>query len=360
MIRENKVYKVAVSGTPSIPPLCTCCMKSADALETVTYSLSKTISRSAKMPVCLECLRHRNKEKFYSKLITALSIVFGIIMFVILRVTDNEPSWLISTLSVPVVFFVLTLLITVKELPDEHSTRERSVFIRSKGADLMYPTEEQKNHITFTFTNRDYAKTFKATNPYITGDIVEVDALNTAKKLNIFSLYRGIFKSLLAITIIFAALSFFIAGELDEAEEANKPYLQYSENLGIGDKAQAKIVSAFPVIKSEDARTSMAEGVICMCETTDGSTLWAYIGIFAYKEHFDPDFDKNDYLPLTFEAEPVFLDTPITIYGTVEEANSLGDYVFSFTDDMGPTSQTIAEAINSEKVLKVTEVNKKQ
>lgn len=190
--RLNKSYDVLASDTDiKIPTYCTCCMKPTSKSEEVTTSVTyksdkseKTRKISVNMPICEECLKHREdykKERWKIALSTMIAGVLGIIVLTYIGMARDKELFWISSYSLAFLGFIVSgSIIKLPKLGNQHAARGKSVKIKVDG---YYGRE-----IIFNFTNWKYAKLFSIENggviegreDFILGKIVEVPSKNTA------------------------------------------------------------------------------------------------------------------------------------------------------------------------------------
>ena len=109
-------------------------------------------------------------------------------------------------------YFLLNLIIKAKALPNNHSSRMKSVNFSAelKVFPSKYSSFSYISSMTFTFSNWKYARLFQTANSPLASDITTSKKLNTATKRSFFVIsphkVRALFLTLLAVVVV----SFFI------------------------------------------------------------------------------------------------------------------------------------------------------
>lgn len=167
-LNTNAVYEVVVTGNKiAVPPLCTCCLKEADSQQSVSYSWTeqRTLSKvertvSFNFPVCRECEKHQGQlttKRFLLIILSALLPV-GILYMIGSGSSRFEyieyviPGAIISLITLA----VLSFLLRVQKITDEHAARNEAVAMENANSDL--------NYATFRFSNYLYALAFAKAN----------------------------------------------------------------------------------------------------------------------------------------------------------------------------------------------------
>lgn len=167
-INTNAVYEVVVVGNKiAVPPLCTCCLKEADRQQSVSYSWTeqKTLSKvertvSFNFPVCRECEKHQGQLTTKRFLLIILSSLLSVGLLYMIGSESSRfeyieyiiPGAIISL----VTLVVLSFLLRVRKITDEHAARNEAVTMVNANSDL--------NYATFRFSNYLYALAFAKAN----------------------------------------------------------------------------------------------------------------------------------------------------------------------------------------------------
>lgn len=162
--RMDLVYEVTVhEKNVSIPAYCTCCMQPTKETETVTASKSSALSvwhafRKVSMPLCPACRAHRKaaERRWWAVLLLTVLCSAAAAWFCIRSPQLQSAAWLVMLLSSLALYLIIGALVRMPALTDDHSTRQRSVWL--SGLDRSEET------VTFHFTNWRYARRFAAHN----------------------------------------------------------------------------------------------------------------------------------------------------------------------------------------------------
>jgi len=355
--QADKKYSVGIYGQRFvIPPFCTCCMKPTENKENVSYSVTipngdtrTTKSIEIDMPICHECLEHRNKFMLYLVMISSISVlVAGIIMVIfMLAEIDAFSSFLMSSGMAIGIYYFLSWVLPTKELSIEHSTRGASakifsLFLRNDISDLRgkYPD------VTFSFTNWEYAHLFREANGEQAEDVREIKDINTAKSTNVLRANKHhistMFKMLAAfvgVALVIGLVISDIGNSSNYSSSSHKPYsyssssveTQFSQSVSPGTKVYEDIVSIFPDVGIYSQGASNYSGFVCKCKTTSDTTVWVYIPVSEYRINFDSSVStsiSNEY------AEEITFDYAKKIRGTAKMSNSV---LSDLSTDIGVT-----------------------
>ena len=194
--RLDKTYSVRINnGKINFPPFCACCMAPTNQQQQISscYTEKKgvtktTTSISTDVPICEECCAHQRKFYILRNVLCMFSILCGIIVGIYMTLNRYDEGLIpIATWGTSIaMFFLLTFVVRLKELPSNHTARYECVTVTSPMLSLGKPMA----FVIFTFTNYEYAKIFRNANIDIAGDIRENVKTNTAKSTNVYSVYR--------------------------------------------------------------------------------------------------------------------------------------------------------------------------
>ena len=360
--RADKKYSVGIFGERFvIPPFCTCCMKPTENKENVSYSITipngntrTTRTIGIDMPICNECLEHRNKYNGFLVLICSAAIVVaGIIMALfMLAEVDGFFSFLLSSGVAIGVYYLLSHLIKTKELGIEHSTRGKSaeIFSLFMGAGLSSIRNKMNlPDVTFTFTNWEYAQLFSEANGEQAGEVKEKVDVNTAKSTSFLKAnahhVATMFKMLAAFAVVALIIGAIISESGSTSSYSSSSYnssssyssssssssstynsssssveKQFSQSVSSGTKVYANIVSIFPEMGIYTQGSSNYSSFVCKCKTSAGTTVWVHMSVSEYRSNFDSSASSSIYNEY---AEEVTFSTSKKIRGTAKTSNSV-------------------------------------
>lgn len=358
----DKKYSVGIFGKRFvIPPFCTCCMKPTENKENVSYSITipngnmrTTRTIGIDMPICNECLKHRNKYIGLLVLICSAAItVAGIIMTLfMLAEVDGFFSFILSSGVAVDVYYLLSHLLKTKELGIEHSTRGKSAEIFSffMGTSGLH-NKMNLPDVTFTFTNWEYAHLFREANGEQAGDIKEKVEVNTAKSTSVLkanahhvatmfkmlgtfavvALIIGCIISESGNTSIYSSSSSYSSGSSSYGSSSSSVEKQFSQSVSPGTKVYANIVSIFPEKGIYTQGSSCYSSFVCKCKTSTGTTVWVHMPVSKYRNNFDSSASSSIYNEY---AEEVTFSSSKKIHGTAKTSNSV---LSGLSTDIGAT-----------------------
>ena len=189
---QDKTYSIRVySNEYVMPPFCTCCMSPTDEkVKISSYYIEKTFLKketrtiTTEIPICSECREHQKGFAALRNVLLSIALFFGIACGIYANKSEENIMPVISVAASFLVYFVLTLVVRAKKLPEKHTTIYESVVISSP-----FLTQGQlSSYIILTFTNYEYAKIFSELNAKCCSGIIENEKVNTAKGLSIYSI----------------------------------------------------------------------------------------------------------------------------------------------------------------------------
>ena len=226
-------YRVVLNGDEYVTPkFCTCCMKETERKETVSVTFEsrsgftnykRTLSVS--MPICDECMRHRDmhKRKFFT--IDFLSLFVGGVAAWALSVMSSFESTAIGFLSMFIAllsFLALSYVVKAPELEGEHSSRGSSVKIIHgikrglKSPEYYNKINESDEKWGLEFSNWAYAQHFLMANKSNVYFYEEVAGYNSSARKTILTSGVSVIGNLVATAIISVfAFSFFSSCIID-------------------------------------------------------------------------------------------------------------------------------------------------
>lgn len=167
-VKSNSVYEVVVAGSRiAVPPICTCCLKEADKEQSVSYSWTeqRALSKvertlSFNFPICSDCCKHQSQLSTKRFLLIILSVIFSVGLMYLIGSESSRfeypeyviPGGIISLIAL----VVLSFLLRVRVLAEEHASRNEAVEMVNANSDL--------NIATFRFSNYLYALAFSRAN----------------------------------------------------------------------------------------------------------------------------------------------------------------------------------------------------
>lgn len=111
------------------------------------------------------------------------------------------------------------------------------------------------------------------------------------------------------------------ATELERAKAENQPEVKFSDNALLKQKVYAEIKNISPKYVVNNPLTPFSmQYYICLCECTDGTSVWLYISEGRFKECFLNDFIE-DMTNIVIELDSV------TVKGTVVEAKKIASNI---------------------------------
>lgn len=291
----DKTYEVPLSDIKfSLPPYCTCCMKPSTSTEKIKFPTSANRNAYVNMPICDDCREHRNTVSICSILIYVFSAIAGIAVFFICNSMFSD--WIsvaVSGVSVALVFFLMATMIKMKELPEEHSTRTKSVSASLAAGE--FEDEDgilRKATVRFDFTNKEYASSFRELNKDVSGNVIERDCTGNRRSCKFTEICADWISGLLKTVLIFVVLLSVIVVIAPEFKET--PAVKYSPDVKQGTKVYAEIVSitpTYPIGLGKSASTvGMPSSIVCKCVTTDGEIAWIHVSETTYRNKFDSSF----------------------------------------------------------------------
>ena len=229
----------------------------------------------------------------------------------------------VSGVSVALVFFLMATMIKMKELPEEHSTRNKSVSASlATGAFANQNGTLRKAIVRFDFTNKEYASSFRELNKDICGDVIERGCTGNRKSRKFTEVCEDWISNLFKTVLIFVVLLSAIVAIAPEFKET--PAVKYSHDAKEGTKVYAEIVSitpTYPIAFGKNASASgMPSSIVCKCVTTDGAVAWIHVSDRTYREKFDPSFSFSGFFKKRIELKRVH-----TITGTAYEPESVAE-----------------------------------
>ena len=163
--RMDRKYSVHLNSEKVIvPPFCTCCMKPATATEIISFTAQKPKNGvvptvSINLPVCPECLAHRQKARRANWILLVISSVIAlasVLGFAALFPSGGIFFWLLPIVVAAAAYILLGLLFRLPKLGGEHSAMQHSAWISG--------FQMQDHDVLYTFTNWRYANLFANAN----------------------------------------------------------------------------------------------------------------------------------------------------------------------------------------------------
>ena len=355
--RQDKKYTVDIFGKKiAIPPFCTCCMKPTENKENISYSITipsgnsrTTRTIGVDMPICAECLKHRNKHIGLIFLVCSAAVaVAGIIMaLLMLAKLDAIISFILSSGVAIGIYYLLLNKLKTKELGPEHSARGKSAEIfayLTEGILSGFGKLEILPDAVFTFTNREYAELFRDANREHAGSVREEDGVNTAKGTKFLSTTPHHIATMFKMLAVFSVIAIIIGAAISEGDNtssySSSPSYsstpsspgsaynpssspvekQFSQSVSSGTRVYANIVSIFPEVGIYTKGSSNYTSFVCRCKTLDDTTVWVHMSVSEYSNNFDSSVSSDIYNKY---AEEVTFSTYKEIHGTAETSNSI-------------------------------------
>ncbi len=349
--RADKIFSVDVFGDAFVvPPFCTCCMKSTQNREKISYfqealnGISRTTRTvSVNMPICSDCLAHR---KQYHRVLLGICaeavLIGGVVLFLcIMANAESFLSVLLAGVAAVGTYYLLSVLMKTQELSYEHTARGKSANIFTSSLPLS-----QAGTITFRFTNWEYAQLFQEANREHAGEIRELNHTNTAKETSVLAANERHVKTMFQMLAVLAAgimifvmvgtFGYIIEPSLEQSSAPSQTFAVseakwFSQSVSSGTPVYVDVVSIEPSIGigyNENANTD----VVCKCETSDGSMVWVYMTVQDYITHIDSTARITN--PNSTEFEAVRYSSLKRIRGTAQRADDLCEGLSEDTSPM--------------------------
>lgn len=353
--RADKKYSVGIYDNKfAIPHFCTCCMKPTENKEEISHTTTlgntqRTIR--VNLPICYDCLKHRNAHTWFLVLICSVAIIVGVIAMMSLWMIAEINGFysFVAALGVAGVFYyLLSFLFKTKELGEEHSTRGKSVEIFSSffGSTPGFRNKRVVPDITFTFTNWEYAQLFWEANKEQADEVKEKTSINTAKRTSFLKANAHHVATMFIMLAVFTVIAAIIGVAVSESgnssdyssytpsySDSSSDYnasSNYSESsdiekkfsLGVssGTKVYENIVSIFPEVGIYTEGSFEFTSFVCRCKTSVGKTVWVHMSVWEYRDCFD---SSASYSKFNMYAEEVKFTTPKKIHGTAKQSDSV-------------------------------------
>jgi hypothetical protein len=165
-VTADRVYEVTIHGGQiRMANLCTCCLGPATREQPVSYEWEETrgmtrykLSRSFKFPICNACLQHQAEYSLKRAVLVLLAAGISIGIAYLVAGGIEMPEWLQFVLGggalTLVLAFILSAMIRLRVLPEEHACRDEAVEM----------PEASRNRVVFRFHNPLYAEAFAHSN----------------------------------------------------------------------------------------------------------------------------------------------------------------------------------------------------